>query len=549
MSHGEQEKHLTGSGGLVGTGHVLGLEECSQLVSNAAEDSTILMLDESGTIEAYSTSCDHLCRPVAGPLLDKHFRCLYPAEDIEQGRPEQDLQAARERGRIALRGFRVRSDGSCFWAEVVLTALITATGGVRGYVLSTRDVTASCNARQRLDQLEQAQGQLMATLAANDADLRKLATVAQLTDNSVLVTDALGQIEWVNESFTRMTGYSLPEVVGRKPGLLLQGPDTDPATVALMRERLQRGEGFKVEILNYHKHGECWLDIEVQPVHDATGELCHFIALQRNITEQRLAQQRFQATLEHEQHARQEAEATNRLKDDFLATISHELRTPLNGVLGFAKLLRRGRLQPEAAKKAVEVIERNAEAQVRLIEDLLDVSSIVAGIFTLKVRPVEVAKLASMAVDLLQPVAEAKRVQLVYRPDSAVGTVPGDSRRLHQGISNLLTNAIKFTPAGGRIEVSVGRFDGGVEVVVADTGIGIDPEFLPHVFDRFRQADSSSTRNYGGLGLGLSLVRHIVELHGGTISAESAGRGRGAKFTVRLPLQSVRLARADEVQP
>ncbi|HYO13988.1 MAG TPA: PAS domain-containing protein [Thermoanaerobaculia bacterium] len=235
------------------------------------------------------------------------------------------------------------------------------------------------------------------------------------------------------------------------------------------------------------------------------------------------------------QAARAEAETANRMKDQFLATLSHELRTPLNAIFGWAQLLRAGKLDPATVERGVETIERNARAQKQLIDDLLDVSRIISGKLRLEMQPVEPAGVVEAALETIAPAAQAKGVSLRRRV-SRTGLVVGDPQRLQQVVWNLLSNAVKFTPKGGEVRVSVEALDGHTEITVADTGQGIALEFLPHVFERFRQADPSSTRRHGGLGLGLAIVRQLVELHGGTVRAESPGEGRGATFVVSLPL-------------
>jgi CheY-like chemotaxis protein len=234
--------------------------------------------------------------------------------------------------------------------------------------------------------------------------------------------------------------------------------------------------------------------------------------------------------------AREAAEAGNRAKDEFLALLSHELRTPLNAVYGWARMLRTGQLDAEASRRALDAIVRNADAQVQLIDDLLDVSRVVAGKMRLDVRAVDLKAVLENALDAVRPVAEGKGTRLQSALDPRVGPVAGDPARLQQVVANLLMNAVKFTDRDGRVQVHLQRVDSHVEIVVADTGRGIDPALLPVIFDRFRQADSSSTRAHGGLGLGLALVKHIVELHEGTVAAHSAGEGKGATFVVTLPL-------------
>ncbi len=240
--------------------------------------------------------------------------------------------------------------------------------------------------------------------------------------------------------------------------------------------------------------------------------------------------------LSREHAAREEAESANRAKDEFLATVSHELRTPLNAILGWAHMLRANKLDTITQSRALETIERNAKSQAQLIEDILDVSRIVAGKLNLEVRPVELGALVEAAMDAVRPAADAKGISLGTIMDPAAGPVLGDPNRLQQVIWNLAANAVKFTDRGGSVQVRLQRTGSYVEIVVIDSGQGINPEFLPYVFDRFRQADATSTRNHGGLGLGLAIVRHLVEMHGGAVQADSPGVGKGATFTVRLPV-------------
>jgi signal transduction histidine kinase/ActR/RegA family two-component response regulator len=236
-----------------------------------------------------------------------------------------------------------------------------------------------------------------------------------------------------------------------------------------------------------------------------------------------------------EQLARAEAEMANRMKDEFLATVSHELRTPLNAIIGWTHMLRNGKLNSKSMDRAFETIDRNAKAQAQLVEDLLDVSRVITGKLQLVIGPVDVAAVINAAIDSVQPAATSKEIQIEVTLDPTIRHISGDANRLQQVVWNLLSNAIKFTPAQGRVNVSLKRKDAGVQISVADTGNGIDPAFVPFIFDRFRQADGGTTRRYGGLGLGLSIVRHLVELHGGMVEANSAGEGKGATFTITLP--------------
>jgi PAS domain S-box-containing protein len=239
------------------------------------------------------------------------------------------------------------------------------------------------------------------------------------------------------------------------------------------------------------------------------------------------------------ERARQAAENANRLKDEFLATVSHELRTPLNSILGWSNLIRSGSLDSDMQARALETIERNARSQQQIIEDILDVSRVITGKLRLEITRINLSQIIESAIESISPSAEAKSIQLHTDLRTNEGIINGDAHRLQQVIWNLLSNAIKFTPKGGTVAVKLQRVNSHVEIVVQDSGKGIEPDFLPHVFDRFRQADASTTRIYGGLGLGLAIVRHLVELHGGTVSAASGGADQGATFTVQLPITAL----------
>jgi CheY-like chemotaxis protein len=264
-----------------------------------------------------------------------------------------------------------------------------------------------------------------------------------------------------------------------------------------------------------------------------------------DVTERKHADEERAALLEREQQARAEAERANQMKDEFLATLSHELRTPLNAILGWSHLLRDLRLTEQERAKGISIIERNARVQIQLIEDLLDMSRIISGKLWLDVQCVELAAIIEETVESVRPAAAAKQIELQALLEPHSGSVNGDPNRLQQILWNLLNNAIKFTPAKGRVQVTLKRSSSPqhitpcAEISVADTGQGITADFLPYVFDRFRQQDGSSTRRFGGLGLGLGIVRHLVQLHGGTVQAHSPGAGQGATFTVSLPLAAV----------
>ncbi len=367
-------------------------EERFRLLIEGVRDYAIFMLDPQGHVQSWNLGAETIKGYKADEIIGKHFSIFYPDEDLQRDKPGFELKVAAEVGRFEDEGWRIRKDGTRFWANVVITALRDKDGTLRGFGKVTRDLTERKKAEE---------------------------------------------------------------------------------------QRLQ---------------------------------------------------------LAREQVARSEAESASRAKDEFLAIISHELRTPLNAILGWGRMLRNSRLNEENFTRGLDTIERNAKLQAQLIDDLLDVSRIISGKLRLTVMPIELPPIIEAAVDSIRPAADAKRIRLQVLLDSHAGLISGDPDRLQQVVWNLLSNAVKFTGKEGRIQVRLQRINSHVEITVSDNGRGISPEFLPYVFDRFRQADSSITRMHGGLGLGLAIVRHLVELHGGTVQAQSPGEGLGATFTVQLPI-------------
>jgi signal transduction histidine kinase/CheY-like chemotaxis protein len=284
------------------------------------------------------------------------------------------------------------------------------------------------------------------------------------------------------------------------------------------------------------------------PLRDGEGRVTGAVLVLRDVRERRRAEEERAAIVARERAARAEAEDASRARDEFIATLSHELRTPLNSVLGWARLLRMGKLDAPGTSRAVEAIERGATTQAQIVDDLLDVARIERGQLRLDVRPLDLGAVVDAAIDAVRPAAAARGIRIGARFEPRVGQVAGDPGRMQQVAWNLLANAIKFTPPGGHVDVTLSGAGGGVELAVRDDGPGIPAEFMPHVFERFRQADSSTTRAHGGLGLGLAIVRHLVEAHGGTVAAESDGPGRGSTFRVSLPAHRVR-PRAKDPEP
>jgi PAS domain S-box-containing protein len=313
-------------------------------------------------------------------------------------------------------------------------------------------------------------------------------------------------------------------------------PEDAAQTEKLMEDVLARGGEFGTEFRVRRADGELrWLASIGRVEVGEDGVACRALGVNIDVTERKRTEEEREIFLAREQAARMQAEEANRLKDEFLATLSHELRTPLTAILGWAHMLKAGGLDEATARHAVETVERNAHAQRQLVEDVLDVSRIVTGKLRIERTAVNLLDVVRAALDSVRPAADAKRIELQCSFDPRAGLVAGDPSRLQQVVWNLLSNAVKFTPAGGVVRIGVERLLAQTRITLSDTGQGIAPDFLPYVFDRFRQADGSTTRQHGGLGLGLAIVRHLVEAHGGSVHAYSAGTGAGATFTVDLP--------------
>ncbi|HEX8195232.1 MAG TPA: ATP-binding protein [Pyrinomonadaceae bacterium] len=359
--------------------------------------------------------------------------------------------------------------------------------------------------------------------------------------DAVIATDVSGCVNFINPTAETLTGWSSAEAEKKSFDDVFKiiNEDTNEpvespfATVMRLENVIELSNHVSLKTKD-----DKTIPIEnsASPIKDADGKIIGVIVVFHDVSERRRAARERERLLESERHARSEAEAANRLKDEFLATVSHELRTPLNAILGWSALLNRGNLEEEAKITALEVIERNAKAQAEIISDILDVSRIITGKLRIKAEPIEPSQIIEAAIETLRPAIDAKAIDLRVSLDADTGFVSADADRLQQIIWNLLSNAIKFTPEKGRIEVDLKRDDSHLEIAVRDNGIGIEPEFLPHVFERFRQADSSTTRVHSGLGLGLAIVRYLVELHGGEVRAESGGIGKGATFTIVLPI-------------
>jgi PAS domain S-box-containing protein len=362
-----------------------------------------------------------------------------------------------------------------------------------------------------------------------------LAAIVASSDDIIVSKTLDGIITSWNPAAERILGYTAAEAVGKHIKLII--PPDRWAEEDEVLARIRRGERVDhFETVRRAKGGRLLnISLTVSPIKDENGVTVGASKVARDITERKLAEQERERLLASEKESRARAEEASRLKDEFLAVVSHELRTPLSAIMGWASLLRMRKLDEETAR-AIETIQRNAQTQNQLIGDLLDVSRIVTGQLRLNIRPFELASVINAAIEVVRPSADAKSIRLHALLDPGAGPVAGDPDRLQQIFWNLLSNAVKFTPKGGRVQIRLQRINSHVEIVVSDSGKGIEPNVLPFVFDRFRQGDSSTTREHGGLGLGLSIVRNLVELHGGIVHASSDGKGKGSEFTVQLPI-------------
>ena len=380
-------------------------------------------------------------------------------------------------------------------------------------------------------------------------EARRLAWIVESSADPIISLDLNGVITSWNRAAEELFGYTSQEAIGKSIKMLFP-PERINDEVDIL-ERIRAGERVeKYETGRFRKDGSTVdVSLTVSPIVDGNGAIIGASEIARDISARKRAEEERAELLLREQNARAEAEAANRLKDEFLAIVSHEVRTPLNAIAGWVQMLRSGKLDEEHTAQALESIDRNTALQATIITELLETSRIVTGNLKLDSKPVALPSLIEPAIEIVRPAAEAKSIHIETVLDITAGPIWGDSGRLQQVFWNLLSNAVKFTPKGGRIEVRVARDNSNAVVTVKDNGEGIDADFLPYVFDRFRQADATTSRTFGGLGLGLSIVRSVVEMHGGTVSAESEGKGRGATFTVTLPIMTAsELAAKTEIE-
>ncbi len=417
---------------------------------------------------------------------------------------DKELAVVKSEGQISNTEYHFRmKDGS----EIVglLSAELLEIGGEPCALTVIQDITERKRAEELIRESEE-----------------KFRNLANSISQFAWMADASGFIFWYNERWFEYTGTTLEEMQGLG-WQKVHHPEEVERVTGKFKRHIDSGEIWEDTFPLRSKTGEYrWFLSRALPIRDENGNIIRWFGTNTDIEEVR--------------QARLQAEQANRLKDEFLATVSHELRTPLNAILGWSNMLQSGKANDETKKRANEVIYRNAKSQAQLIEDLLDVSRIITGKTRIEPLPVGFASVIESAIDTVRPAVDAKSIELETDIDCEPCMINGDVQRLQQVVWNLISNAVKFTPEGGKVVIKLENENARARLTVSDTGKGIEEKFLPYLFERFRQEDASSTRRYGGLGLGLAIVRHLVELHGGTIAVESAGAGRGSTFTVELPL-------------
>jgi PAS domain S-box-containing protein len=505
------------------------LAERFRLLIASLSDYAVFMIDLSGIIRSWNPGVERLLGYNESEFIGLDVSSLFMPEDIARGRPAQELARALADGRSDDTRDHVRKNGTRFRADGVVAVIRDDAGVAHGFSKVMHDVTA----------------QQEATDALRESEERYRLLVESVRDYAIFLLDASGCVASWTPAAERMMAYSQDEILGQHNRVFFTSEDQQNqlAEHELRNAELTgraEGEGWRVR-----KDGSrFWGDEIVSSIRDESGNLHGFAKVVRDLTE------RQRTALEREQlYAR--AQEANRLKDEFLGTISHELRTPLNAILGWIRLLdiEAMKLDETRRRHALMIIRRNAEIQAQLVDDLLDVSRIISGKMQLEVRVIKASEVLKAAFEAERSAAEAKGVELHLHLDPGGDTIVADPNRLQQIVWNLLSNAIKFTSSGGRVDLYARQSASGADIIVEDTGIGIPPEVLPFVFDRFRQADSSTARRHGGVGLGLAIVRHLVELHGGSVEADSEGIGKGTTITVHLPIAGALARRAVAMKP
>jgi PAS domain S-box-containing protein len=479
-----------------------------------SSDDVIVSKTLEGFITSWNPAAERTFGWTADEAIGRHITLIVP----EDRRAEEDEVLARLRRGERIDHFetvRITKDGRRVDMSITVSPIRDADGHIVGASKVARDIT---------DRRE------------DEVAARRLAAIVESSDDVIVSKTLDGIITSWNPAAERIFGWTAEEAIGRHITLII--PADRRAEEDGVLARIRRGERVDhFETVRITKDGRLLdMSITVSPIRDSSGRVIGASKVARDIGERRRLEEQRAVLLRQEQEARHEAEMLNRAKDELLATVSHELRTPLNAIFGWARLIQGGALDEATRIRAINAVVRNASAQSRLIDDLIDLSRINAGRMRLDFERMDINAVVEAALETVRPAATAKSVTIVSTLDPSIEPIDGAPDRLQQVVWNLLMNSVKFTPSGGRIEVSSQRTSDSLVLVVRDTGQGIEAGMLPHVFEAFRQADSSSTRAQGGLGLGLTLVRRLVELHGGTVTAESGGKDQGATFTVSLPL-------------
>jgi PAS domain S-box-containing protein len=497
-----------------------------------SSDDAIVGKDLNSIITSWNFGAERIFGYTAEEIIGTSIMRLIPSDRQEE---ESEILSRIRRGERLDHFETVRraKDGRQLNVSITVSPIKNSTGEVIGASKVARDITEQKNAEER-------ERRLLAEAATANAKFRAFFEQGPLFAG-IMALD--GTIIEANRRSLEVCGYSKEQVVG-KP--FWECPWWYPS--AALREQIKlavahtvTGQIFDAELPYYVADGnQKMVRLIILPIKDETGRTIFLAPTGTDITDLKKAESQRDDLLQAERAARSTAERASLLKDEFLATLSHELRTPLNGILGWSHIMQQDHTNPGVIAQGLEVIERNARAQAEIIEDLLDMSRIMSGNVRLDVQRLDLASIVQSAVETARPTAENKGVvvQTIIDPLNGV-VVSGDFNRLQQVLWNLLSNAVKFTPRGGRVQVLLERINSHLEISVIDTGEGIKPEFLPFVFDRFRQADASTTRRHGGLGLGLSIVKQLVELHGGSVRVHSDGPGRGSTFIITLPFTIV----------
>ena len=477
----------------------------------------IVNTDLHGEIVSWNNAAQRLLGYTAREAVGQSLHLILPATRYLE---QDELTTRVEHGETVDRIETLcrRRDGSLVPIAMTISALREPHGDVIGVSRTASDLSS----RRRIE-----------------PGVLRLAAIVESSDDAIVSKDLNGIVLSWNRAAERMFGYTADEMIGRSIRTIV--PNDRQAEEDDVIARIQRGERVDhFETIRRRKNGTLLpVSLTISPIRDPDGVVVGASKIARDITERKQAETERIRLLGMAQEA-------SRLKDEFLATLSHELRTPLNAILGYTRMLRSGLIPSDKQRRALDTIERNAASLTEIIEDVLDVSRIISGKIRLNVRPLDLPAVIGESIDAVRPAAEARAIRIECILDSGQAPISGDPERLQQILWNLVSNAVKFTDRGGRVQVRLEHRDSHVEITVSDTGIGIEQEFLPFVFDRFRQGDSGVTREHGGLGLGLAITKHLVEMHGGTIDATSGGRGTGATFRVKLPRRIVHSRQRDE---